>query len=462
MLAGLLEVTRGLRVVALVTVMLGQQARGVGLLAEILQHLRRARRVPALLVQRRCLLLVAVLQRDLGGRNPQPAPLEDGLRLGVLAGAAVEVARHPHQLARLGLARGIARRGAGRFLDDHLVETLGRLLPLAALDVGLGGVAREIRLRVAVAGAAEVPGLLEHLGGHALVARLEVGLGGALVLPLLAEDAPRGVELAALQVELRALEEAILVVADLCRADVLLALDEVARGFLEQTAGKAVLGGIQGGAALGEHRGLTARLAQRARIGLRPLVARGVLRLAAPLPAAGEQRRDQQQQARGREPEARDRAVQEGVDGHREVFVEAERFDRAGHGRRLVHEPARDAHRGVVRRIAQPERDGARRQPEHGGADHEPTAQPSQRAHGTPLLSGPGGTGPPGPFRIGRWRQGFEGGRRGWARAAPGSSPAPCPAPVAGQARPHGGNGSRGSRRARGRSRSRSCRVPSR
>ena len=308
--------------------------------------------------------LLPCCERELGGRNPQPSPLEDGLRLGVLARPTVEVARHPHQLARLGLARGLARRGAGRFLDDHLVETLRRLLPLAALHVGLRGVAREIRLRVAVAGAAEVPGLLEHLGGDALVARLEVGLGGALVLSLLAEDAPGGVELAALQVELRALDEAILVVADLCRPDVLLALDEVGRGFLEQAARKAVLGGIQGVAALGEHRGLAARLAQRARIGLGPFVARAVLLLAALLPAAGQERGDQQQQARGREPEAGDRAVQEGVDGHREVLVEAERLDGAGHGRRLLHDPARDAHRGVLGRVGQREREGARREPE--------------------------------------------------------------------------------------------------
>ena len=57
--------------------------------------------------------------------------------------------------------------------------------------------AREVRLRVAVAGAAEnVAGLFEHLGGDALVAGLEVGLGGALVLALLAEDRAGGVVLA--------------------------------------------------------------------------------------------------------------------------------------------------------------------------------------------------------------------------------------------------------------------------
>ena len=78
--------------------------------------------------------------------------------------------------------------------------------------------AREVGLRVAVAGAAEVAGLLEHLGGHALVARLEVGLGGALVLALLAKMRPAESNLPALEVQLGALEEAILVVADLGRA----------------------------------------------------------------------------------------------------------------------------------------------------------------------------------------------------------------------------------------------------
>ena len=351
-LARFFEAARGLGVVALVAVVLAEQAQGIDRLAERLQHLGRARDIAALLEQRRRLLLAAVRQRELRRRNPERPALEDGLRLRVEAGSPVEIARHPHELARLGLARGVARRRARRFFDDHLLEALGRLLPLVALDVGLRRMPREIRLRIAVAGAAEVAGLLEHLGGDALVARFEVGLGGALVLSLLAEDAPCGIELAALQIELGALDEAILVVADLGRAHVLLALDEVRRGLFEQAARKAVLGGIQRAAALGQQPSPAcapcAACARRPSDGHRraaSLVFGGLLL------APGQQRRDQQQQARGREPVARDRAVQEGLDGHRKVLVETERLDGAQHAGGLVHELAGDAERRVPGRV---------------------------------------------------------------------------------------------------------------
>jgi hypothetical protein len=149
---------------------LAEHAQRVGALAQALQNFRRALRVAALLEQRHRLLFAAVRQRELGRRNPEPSALEHRLRLAVQAGAPVQIARHAHELAGLGLARGIARRRARRFFEDHLVEALGRLLPLVALDVRLGRVACEVRLRVAVAGAAEVARLLEHLGSDALVA----------------------------------------------------------------------------------------------------------------------------------------------------------------------------------------------------------------------------------------------------------------------------------------------------
>ena len=70
-------------------------------------------------------------ERELGGGQMRAA-LRDGAAPSCAAGAVVEIAGHAHQLAGLGLARGIAVAPAA-LLEDHLIQALGGLLPLVAL-----------------------------------------------------------------------------------------------------------------------------------------------------------------------------------------------------------------------------------------------------------------------------------------------------------------------------------------
>jgi hypothetical protein len=158
----------------------------------------------------------------------------------------------------LGVLLRVALRAAA-LLHEHLLERLGGEQPLLAADVGLGRIAREVALAIALRGAAIVAGLLVHLGGDRQVARGDVGLGGELPLLVLRVDRARGVRLAALRVELGRLEEAVLVVADLGGAHVQAGADEVARGVVEQADRHAQLARL-GGVLLRDPRRLGARL----------------------------------------------------------------------------------------------------------------------------------------------------------------------------------------------------------
>ena len=175
------------------------------------------------------------------------------------AAALEEIARHPDELHVLGVLLRIAG-GAAALLEQHLLETLGRQQPLLAADVGLGRVARELALPVALCGAAIVAGLLVHLGGDGEVARDHVRLGREIPLLLLRVDRTRGIVLARLRVELRGLEEAVLVVADLGRAFGQIGREEVFRRVVEQTDRDAELRGFGRHALLRDPRGFGVRL----------------------------------------------------------------------------------------------------------------------------------------------------------------------------------------------------------
>ena len=288
----------------------------------------------------------------------------------------------------LGVLLGIAG-GAAALLEQHLLEALGREQPLLAADVGLGRVARELALPVALRGAAIVAGLLVHLGGDAQVARDHVRLGREIPLLLLRVDRARGVVLARLRVELRRLEEAVLIVADLGRALGQLGREEVFRRVVEQTDRDAELGGLGRHALLRDPRGLGARLLLPAAV-LAGIASRLALRAAVrviadgPQPAAARQQRHAERDEAGRrEHEAPRRRGQpaDHVPGQQRPRTRAAApAEERGEPRRARR--ARPAHRGVGERES--ERARAR-----GAATATTTQQrlghPAQRVHGGSL-----------------------------------------------------------------------------
>src|SRR5690606_17374881 len=142
------------------------------------------------------------------------------------------------------LARVLPRAGAGALLEDHLLERGRRLLPHLAADEGARRLAVEAGLAIALAGAAVLAGLLEHLARDAHAARGEEALRRALVLALGRQDRRGGVVVAGLEVQLGGLEEAVLVVADAGGAHVVARLGEELRGAVEQARVGAQLRGL--------------------------------------------------------------------------------------------------------------------------------------------------------------------------------------------------------------------------
>jgi len=203
---------------------------------------------------------------DLACLECAPATLEDVTGLPGLLCLQVELAGLPDELGHVGGLLRIHRRVAA-VLDEDLREAVRGDLPVATLHEHRGRMSIQVALAITFRRLTKILGLLVHLGRHALEVGLDVAVRRLRPGLLLSEDRSGRLVVLAAKMQLRGLEEAILVVTNLGGADELAGLDEEAGRGIELIVVPEHLGGLDHLPLLLESVGLLLDLLGKALVG---------------------------------------------------------------------------------------------------------------------------------------------------------------------------------------------------
>ena len=265
---GPLEQRRGLHVLALIAEVLAPQSGGSGFVPRALERLGRPFRLPGALEELGGPVVLPLREGQVPGIAVGAGPDEQQLRLLEAFETDEELGRLGGELADLLLALGALAGETGSLLVEDRHETLRGLGVAARAQEGLGGLTVEADLEVAATGLQVVSRTLQHLRGHGLLVDLDVAtrrVGEALELRI---DGPGLLPPLGLLVELRRLDEPVLVVEHLGGSNEVLRFEEdlgslVAEPLREQED-PSLLGtlfGLDQGRHLAEPPKLTARAA---------------------------------------------------------------------------------------------------------------------------------------------------------------------------------------------------------